>query len=202
MTARSHPSAKWGGEFSSTRSPGFIELFTMQSRLAHRIRKRQSGSTGSSVASGSIHERGDTGAGSASRQPPRSSHPGSASLRIRQPGRRSENSACSVAFGGRIRWVCSEPETEVDTLMGARSVVADHALAAASPDARGTAAAVAPSLGGDPGAYRNWFPACASISAPLDPLPIDRRSLLKLIARTRPDVLFVRYQRNMDSFSD
>jgi argininosuccinate synthase len=28
-----------GGEFSQHASPGFIELFTMQSRLAHRIRE-------------------------------------------------------------------------------------------------------------------------------------------------------------------
>jgi argininosuccinate synthase len=28
-----------GGEFSQLASPGFIELFTLQSRLAHRIRK-------------------------------------------------------------------------------------------------------------------------------------------------------------------
>ena len=29
-----------GGEFSQHASPGFIELFTLQSRLAHRIRKQ------------------------------------------------------------------------------------------------------------------------------------------------------------------
>ncbi len=28
-----------GGEFSQHASPGFIELFTLQSRLAHRVRK-------------------------------------------------------------------------------------------------------------------------------------------------------------------
>ena len=28
-----------GGEFSQHASPGFMELFTMQSRLAHRIRE-------------------------------------------------------------------------------------------------------------------------------------------------------------------
>ena len=27
-----------GGEFSQQASPGFIELFTLQSRLAHRVR--------------------------------------------------------------------------------------------------------------------------------------------------------------------
>jgi len=32
-----------GGEFSQQASPGFIELFTLQSRLAHRIRKAGSG---------------------------------------------------------------------------------------------------------------------------------------------------------------
>jgi argininosuccinate synthase len=32
-----------GGEFSQHASPGFIELFTLQSRLAHRIRSRGSG---------------------------------------------------------------------------------------------------------------------------------------------------------------
>ncbi len=32
-----------GGEFSQAASPGFIELFTLQSRLAHRIRKRDDG---------------------------------------------------------------------------------------------------------------------------------------------------------------
>ena len=30
-----------GGLFSQQASPGFIELFTLQSRLAHRIRKEQ-----------------------------------------------------------------------------------------------------------------------------------------------------------------
>jgi argininosuccinate synthase len=30
-----------GGEFSQQASPGFIELFTLQSRLAHRIRKAE-----------------------------------------------------------------------------------------------------------------------------------------------------------------
>jgi argininosuccinate synthase len=29
-----------GGEFSHDASPGFIELFTLQSRMAHRIRQR------------------------------------------------------------------------------------------------------------------------------------------------------------------
>jgi argininosuccinate synthase len=32
-----------GGEFSQDASPGFIELFTLQSRMAHRIRKRADG---------------------------------------------------------------------------------------------------------------------------------------------------------------
>jgi len=32
-----------GGEFSQQASPGFIELFTLQSRLAHRIRESQGG---------------------------------------------------------------------------------------------------------------------------------------------------------------
>jgi argininosuccinate synthase len=32
-----------GGEFSQRASPGFIELFTLQSRLAHRIRSRDAG---------------------------------------------------------------------------------------------------------------------------------------------------------------
>ena len=32
-----------GGEFSQTASPGFIELHTLQSRMAHRIRERQKG---------------------------------------------------------------------------------------------------------------------------------------------------------------
>ncbi|MDX6582318.1 MAG: argininosuccinate synthase [Solirubrobacterales bacterium] len=32
-----------GGEFSQDASPGFIELFTLQSRLAHRVRKRGEG---------------------------------------------------------------------------------------------------------------------------------------------------------------
>jgi argininosuccinate synthase len=32
-----------GGEFSQDASPGFIELFTLQSRLAHRVRNRSSG---------------------------------------------------------------------------------------------------------------------------------------------------------------
>ena len=32
-----------GGEFSQHASPGFIELFTLQSRMAHRIRNRDDG---------------------------------------------------------------------------------------------------------------------------------------------------------------
>jgi argininosuccinate synthase len=32
-----------GGEFSQNASPGFIELFTLQSRLAHRVRRRSDG---------------------------------------------------------------------------------------------------------------------------------------------------------------
>ena len=32
-----------GGEFSQDASPGFIELFTMQSRMAHRVRNREDG---------------------------------------------------------------------------------------------------------------------------------------------------------------
>jgi argininosuccinate synthase len=32
-----------GGEFSQDASPGFIELFTLQSRMAHRIRNREAG---------------------------------------------------------------------------------------------------------------------------------------------------------------
>ncbi len=32
-----------GGEFSQDASPGFIELFTLQSRMAHRVREREGG---------------------------------------------------------------------------------------------------------------------------------------------------------------
>jgi argininosuccinate synthase len=32
-----------GGEFSQAASPGFIELFTLQTRMAHRIRSRNDG---------------------------------------------------------------------------------------------------------------------------------------------------------------
>ena len=32
-----------GGEFSQDASPGFIELFTLQSRMAHRIGERKRG---------------------------------------------------------------------------------------------------------------------------------------------------------------
>jgi argininosuccinate synthase len=32
--------AESGGAFSQAASPGFIELFTLQSRMAHRVRKR------------------------------------------------------------------------------------------------------------------------------------------------------------------
>ena len=32
-----------GGEFSQDASPGFIELFTLQSRMAHRVRDRDGG---------------------------------------------------------------------------------------------------------------------------------------------------------------
>ena len=35
--------AESGGEFAQNASPGFIELFTLQSRLAHRIRTREDG---------------------------------------------------------------------------------------------------------------------------------------------------------------
>jgi argininosuccinate synthase len=48
--ARSSPNALYdrslasfgesGGEFSQAASPGFIELFTLQTRMAHRIRAR------------------------------------------------------------------------------------------------------------------------------------------------------------------
>ncbi len=50
VVARSSPNAlydrslagfgKSGGEFSQAASPGFIELFTLQSRMAHRVRGR------------------------------------------------------------------------------------------------------------------------------------------------------------------
>jgi argininosuccinate synthase len=32
-----------GGDFSQDASPGFIELFTLQSRMAHRVRNREPG---------------------------------------------------------------------------------------------------------------------------------------------------------------
>ena len=34
-----------GGEFSQAASPGFIELFTLQTRMAHRVRRREQGVT-------------------------------------------------------------------------------------------------------------------------------------------------------------
>ena len=41
-----------GGEFSQAASPGFIELFTLQSRMAHRVRDgAESGRRGGSVTS-------------------------------------------------------------------------------------------------------------------------------------------------------
>ena len=53
VVARSSPNALYdrslasfgesGGEFSQHASPGFIELFTLQSRLAHRVRNRNDG---------------------------------------------------------------------------------------------------------------------------------------------------------------
>jgi argininosuccinate synthase len=53
VVARSSPHALYdrslasfgesGGEFSQAASPGFIELFTLQSRLAHRVRERATG---------------------------------------------------------------------------------------------------------------------------------------------------------------
>ena len=53
VVARSSPNALYdrslawfgesGGEFSQHASPGFIELFTLQSRLAHRVRNRDDG---------------------------------------------------------------------------------------------------------------------------------------------------------------
>jgi len=62
-TARSSPYALYdralagfgesGGEFSQSASPGFIELFTLQSRMAHRIRSRN----------GRVNESGDEGGG-------------------------------------------------------------------------------------------------------------------------------------------
>jgi len=49
--ARSSPSALYdksmagfsesGGEFSQLASPGFIELFSLQTRMAHRVRQRE-----------------------------------------------------------------------------------------------------------------------------------------------------------------
>jgi argininosuccinate synthase len=35
--------AESGGLFSQTASPGFIELWSLQSRMAHRIRQREGG---------------------------------------------------------------------------------------------------------------------------------------------------------------
>jgi argininosuccinate synthase len=35
-----------GGEFSQAASPGFIELFTLQTRMAHRVRARATGERG------------------------------------------------------------------------------------------------------------------------------------------------------------
>jgi argininosuccinate synthase len=35
-----------GGEFNQAASPGFIELFTLQSRMAHRVRAREPGVDG------------------------------------------------------------------------------------------------------------------------------------------------------------
>jgi argininosuccinate synthase len=56
VVARSSPQALYdrslasfgesGGEFSQAASPGFIELFTLQSRLAHRVRRRAEGVDG------------------------------------------------------------------------------------------------------------------------------------------------------------
>ena len=56
VVARSSPHALYdrslasfgesGGEFSQAASPGFIELFTLQSRLAHRVRQRAGGVDG------------------------------------------------------------------------------------------------------------------------------------------------------------
>jgi argininosuccinate synthase len=53
VVARSSPNALYdqalasfgesGGEFSQEASPGFIELFTLQSRMAHRVRRRDDG---------------------------------------------------------------------------------------------------------------------------------------------------------------
>jgi argininosuccinate synthase len=56
VVARSSPNALYdrslasfgesGGEFSQAASPGFIELFTLQSRLAYRVRRRGDGVEG------------------------------------------------------------------------------------------------------------------------------------------------------------
>jgi argininosuccinate synthase len=60
VVARSSPHALYdrslasfgesGGEFSQAASPGFIELFTLQSRLAHRVRRRATGVEGDKEA--------------------------------------------------------------------------------------------------------------------------------------------------------
>jgi argininosuccinate synthase len=60
VVARSSPHALYdrslasfgesGGEFSQAASPGFIELFTLQSRLAHRVRERATGVKGDKEA--------------------------------------------------------------------------------------------------------------------------------------------------------
>ena len=58
-----------GGEFSQAASPGFIELFTLQSRMAHRVRAR----------AGERRERGEANDGSdlrADRPPGRAVRPG------------------------------------------------------------------------------------------------------------------------------
>jgi argininosuccinate synthase len=41
-----------GGEFSQNASPGFIELFSLQSRMAHRIRRRQADGSADSTQEG------------------------------------------------------------------------------------------------------------------------------------------------------
>jgi argininosuccinate synthase len=38
--------AESGGLFSQSASPGFIELWSLQSRMAHRIRRRDDGGEG------------------------------------------------------------------------------------------------------------------------------------------------------------
>ena len=181
-----------GGDFSQHASPGFIELFTMQSRLAHRIRKeneviyeligrtvvqalklRYGREIRIAAGAGVVLTVLGVGAYLASRGG--EEERGLVGLRRQHVGvLRARDRARQGAVGpGRVGARSAARFAEPGCARGGDGASAG---VAASPVPVGILIA----------------PVCASISAPL---------VGGFIIGTRPMVLLVRYQRNMDCFS-